>query len=149
MPVRQFLCPGRGAIAEQQPPQPAGFQMRGEQVDHLAGADQQRGLLGHIFEDLLGQQHPGEGKRHRIAPDAGLRARALGGFIGLLEQAAQGRPDRLGRFGIRKRLLDLAENLRLAEHHRVQAGGHAENMPDGLGLFQAVAVAAQGVQVDR
>ena len=41
------------------------------------------------------------------------------------------RPDRPRRFGSAHRLLQLAEDLRLAEHHRVEAAGDAERVRHG------------------
>ena len=40
-------------------------------------------------------------------------------------------------------LFDLAQNLRLAHHHRIQAGGHAEQMPHRLLIAMLVEVRSQ------
>ncbi len=50
----------------------------------------------------------------------------------MLEQAAQLLADCAGLLGLAKGVLELAENLRLAEHHRIQAACDPEYVPDRL-----------------
>ena len=45
-------------------------------------------------------------------------------------------------------LFHLAENLRLADNHRVQASGHAEEMADGLFVAVLVEVGRENGRVD-
>jgi hypothetical protein len=49
-------------------------------------------------------------------------------------------PKRPGLFGGARRLLHLAENLRLAQHHRIQPGGDAEHVAHGILLRMLVEV---------
>jgi hypothetical protein len=104
----------------------------GDQFDGLAGADQQHLLLRQVLEDLLRQAHGGIRHRHGAGADRGVGAHLLGDREGLLEQAVQdlaGDTD-LVRGG--ERALHLPEDLRLAEHQRVEPGGHAERVLHGL-----------------
>jgi len=45
--------------------------------------------------------------------------------------------------GYGKSFFYLAENLRLSHHHRIQAGGHAEEMPHGLLVLMLIEVRSQ------
>ena len=118
-------------------------QVLGGQLAHLAGADQQHRAAVEAVEDLLGQLHRGEGDRDRVPRDLRLRAHALGHAEGLAEQRVQLRPDRLARLRQREGVLHLAEDLRLADHHRVEAGGHAEGVADGVARPDACRGAAR------
>ena len=58
-------------------------------------------------------------------------------------------PDRLARLGQREGVLHLAEDLRLAEHHRVEAGGDAEGVAHGVARPGACRAATRpSVEVD-
>ena len=72
--------------------------------------------------------------RHRPLGDARLGAHALGGREGALEEPAE---DRAGGAALDRgavRVLHLAEDLRLADHHRVERGRDAEHVAHRLGV---------------
>ena len=54
--------------------------------------------------------------------------------------------ERAGRVGLAHRLLHLAEDLRLAQHHRIEPGGDAEGMARRGAVFQHVGV---GLELGR
>ena len=80
----------------------------------------------------------GDARQRDGAPrDPGLGAHALGGGRRPRERLRQLGAERAGLLRDGGRLLHLAEDLRLAHHHRVQAGGHAEQMAQRLLLESA------------
>ena len=100
---------------------------RGE-LDHLAGADQEQPLLGNRGKDPLGELHRRGSHRDRRTADVGLCAHVLGDGKRTLEEAIQHEPQRARRLGMPHGLFHLAKDLRLAQHHGIEARGHAERM---------------------
>ena len=117
--------------------------MRRAELDHLARADEQNGLLRHRREDPL--RHPDASRGHgdRVRADVGVRADLLGDGEGSLEELVQHRPQGAGVLGGADGLLQLAKDLRLAEHHRLQAARNAERVRHGLIPRQRVEVGFQ------
>jgi hypothetical protein len=76
----------------------------------------------------------------RAAADVGLAADPLRGREGAVAQARHERARGLGAAGDAVGLLHLAEDLLLAEHHRVEARGDAEEVTDGVGAAALVQV---------
>jgi hypothetical protein len=95
------------------------------------------------LENALRQANRGGGHRHRMRADLGLAAHFLGHRERALEQLVQVRAQRAGLTGGAHRVLQLPQDLRFAEHHRVQAAGHAERMAHGFRLGQRVQVRRQ------
>jgi hypothetical protein len=112
--------------------------MLGRQLAHLASAHQQHGAPAEAVEDLLGQLHRRERHRDGVAGDLGLGTHALGDVEGLAEERMQLGAHRPTSLGQRECVLDLTEDLRLAEHHRIQAGRDPKGMVDGVGLQMRV-----------
>ena len=112
----QVLRVGERAVGDQQPAHLAGHQVAGGQFDSLAGADQQHVRFIQPRERFLRQPHRGGGDADRVAPDGGFGARALGGGEGLLERAVERAAEAAGIARIVPGLLDLAEDLRLAQY---------------------------------
>ena len=106
--------------------------MARRELTHLARADQEHGATRQAVEDLLGQLDRGERDRHGVAADVGLRADLLGDRERVREQRVQRRPDGLARLRQREGVLHLTEDLRLADHHRIETGGHAEGVADRI-----------------
>jgi len=115
------------------------------QIGHLARAYDKHCLSSQATEDLTchfdGDRGDGDGR----AADLGLGADTLGYGEGTLQQRLQRRGDSadLVRDGIG--LLDLAEDLRLADYHGVQRAGDAEEMTDRLAVAELVKVRLDGV----
>ncbi len=101
-------------------------------LGHLAGPDHQRLLVGQPLEDLAGEiGHRHAGHAEPPAVDGRFIAHPPGDAQGRLERRVQQRAGRvvLGRRLVR--LLHLGQDLRLAQHHALQAGGHGEQVPHG------------------
>ena len=118
------------------------------QADGLAGTDQQRLAAVQVAEDLLGQAHRGKRHRHRVLADRGIGAHGLGGAEGGLKQAPEQRANGAGlaRHGIGG--LHLPENLRLAQHHRVQPRGHPHHVAHRGIVLEHVGTGAQLVEAE-
>ena len=114
--------------------------MRGAQFDHFTGADEQHLLRRQAVENSGRQMHGGGGHRHRVGADGGGRTHLLGHGEGLLEQLAQQRAHGPGFFGGARRLLHLTQDLRLAQHHRIEAGGDAEHVTHRILLRMLVEI---------
>ena len=76
-------------------------------------------------------------------PNARLRPHAFGHAKGAREQIVQRSAERPVRLGHRIRRFQLAQDLGLADHHRIQAGRHAEKMMNRLAAFVMVKARAQ------
>ena len=107
-------------------------QVARRELDHLAGADQERRVPLEAREHAPRELDAGGGDRDRARADRGFRAHALGDGEGGLEQAIE---QRAGRARLLRRavgVLELAEDLRLAEDQRVEPGGDGERVAHGV-----------------
>jgi len=139
----EILRMGQGAVGDQQA---LGFrfhQMPSGQFDGLAGTDQQHGRFTEPGKTVLRQAYRDGRHRHRIRADTGIGARALGGGEGLLEQAIQLPAECPGLARGGPRLFHLPEDLRLAQHQRIQAGGDPEQVAHGVAVVMPVQVVVQ------
>ena len=97
----------------------------GGQRGHRAGTDDDE----HVARPASPEQprRAGRGRRStsgRATPvDVGLGVRPLADPQRLLEERVEGRPDWCRLLAHAQRLADLAEDLALADHHRVEPGG--------------------------
>ena len=108
---------------------------------HLARADDHHRLLGKVLvENALGQLDGDAADGGRAPANAGLRPNLFGRLQRRLEQPVGHAPGQLRFLGRQVGLLDLAGDLGLADHHRIQAAGHREEMLHGLGPFLDVKV---------
>ena len=112
-------------------------EVRGHQFDHLAGADEQHADLAQVLEQLRRQPHRGGGHADRMGADLGRGAHLLGDRERALEQLVQRRAQRAGLVGLAHGLLHLAQDLRLAQHHRIEPGGDAEGVARRGAVFHA------------
>jgi hypothetical protein len=78
------------------------------------------------------QAHRRGGERHGVGADARLGAHALGGGKGGLEQLVERGAGAAGLLRDAIGVLQLAEDLRLAEHHGIETRGDAEGMRHGV-----------------
>ena len=100
---------------------------------HFAGADHQHVLVVESLEDLAGEI----ADRHAGNADAPLVQRGFGGHaLGHadrgLKDAVRQRAGALAVLGQLVGLLDLRQDLRLADHHAVETGRHGEQVPHGV-----------------
>ena len=117
--------------------------MRGTQFDHFASTNEQDALTGHRFKNPLGQMHAGGSHRDNVGADGRRAAHLLGNREGALKQLMQLRTQRACLLCRAHRILDLPKNLRLTDHHRVQAAGHPESMADCSGLIVGIEIGQQ------
>ena len=122
--------------------------MPGGKLAHLARAHEENAPADEPGEDLLRQLDGGERDGHRMPRDLRLRPHLLRHGEGLREQRVEGGPDRLARLGEGERVFHLPQDLRLAEHHRVEARGDAKRVPNGLALGVGVEHRVDGGRVD-
>ncbi len=125
------LGPLGAAVGHEDAARSQGGEVLQGQVAHLAGADDQHGLVAEGVEDLAGDVHRDAGDRELAAVHAGLLADELADPDRLLEDLVEDRPDGLAAIGRLVGVADLAEDLPLAEHQALQAGGDAEQVADG------------------
>jgi hypothetical protein len=118
-------------------------EVRGDQLDHLARADEQHVQLIERAEELHRLAHGRGGHADGVRADLGGRAHFLGDRERALEELVQRGAERAGRIGLAHGLLHLAEDLGLAQHHRIEAGGHAEHVARGIAVLEHVAVVEQ------
>ncbi len=123
--------------------------MRRAELDHLARADEQHTLLVEPFEDAFRKMHGGGGHRDDVGTDGRGRAHFLRHREGALEQLVEQRAEGAGLFGGTRRLLHLAEDLWLAEHHRVEAGSDAEHVAHRILLRMAIEVGLDAARRQR
>ena len=118
------------------------------QLDHLARSDEQEPLVGDCREDALGQLHGRGGHRYRCGADVGLTTNVLRDGERALEQAIQDEAKAAGGFRAPHRLFHLAQDLRLAQHHRIEAARNPESVFDGALARQRVEVRRQRIPRD-
>ena len=116
-----------------------GLQMARGELAHRPGADQHRGLVVELLEDRPREVDGRRRDRHGFAGNARLRAHALRDGERAVEDSMQHGSGRAGERRLLVMVLHLAEDLRLADDHRVEARGDAEQMPHAL---------ASGVRVE-
>ena len=137
-PASQRLRVVEGAVGDNQALHLGRRQVTCGKFDGFTCADQQHAGIGEVGENPLGQAHGGECDRDRIGADAGIGANPLGHREGVLEQALQRRIEGACVAGHVVRTLDLAQDLRFAEHHRLKASGDAEQVAHRIGLGVAI-----------
>ena len=122
--------------------------MHARQLRHLAGAEDQDVQPRQLAEDLLGELDRGVAHRDRPFAEPGLRAHAFADGERGVKQPVRHRAGALHVARGRVRGLDLAEDLRLADDERVEAGGDAEQMARRIGAAMAVEVVGERGRVD-
>ena len=107
------------------------------QFAHLAGADDHHRVAIQRAENLARQFHRRIADRDGHLPDAGLRANAFGDAECARENLFEQTADRAFALGHGVSALELAEHLRLADHHRIKAGGDAKHMLNRIARLRA------------
>jgi hypothetical protein len=120
-------------------------EVRGGELDHLAGADEEQPRVGERGKDALRELDRRGRHGDRRAADVRLRAHVLRHRERALEQPVEDQAQRTGGLSAAHRLLHLAEDLRLAEHHRIQAAGDAKSVRHRAILRQRVDVRLERV----
>src|SRR5271169_5013391 len=120
---------------------------RGE-FAHLACSDEVNALAFEIAEDLFGQFYGDRGNGNCRSSNRGFSPYSLGNGKGARIQRIELGVDRAdsARGGIG--FFHLAQNLRLAYHHRVQARSDAKDMANGVALAILVEILAKGPGIE-
>ena len=108
------------------------------ELDHVAGADQQRHLVLEALEDLAREVDGDARHRDRTLGDAGLVPHALRRREGVRIEPRQDRAAGAARDGDAVGVLHLTEDLRLADHHRVDRARDAEQVAHRGAVHQLV-----------
>ena len=134
------LGAGGGAVEHRDAGGTAARQVGDREGGHRAGADHERLRAGDGHRAAL--EGGGDQRRGR-AVDVGLGVRPLADAQRLLEEGVERRADGAVLLADAQRLAGLAEDLALAHHHRVEAGGHLEEVGDGALVVVDVEVRQQ------
>jgi hypothetical protein len=118
--VREPLGALEGAVGDGDARRPLRCEVRRAQLDHLSRADEQHALVLEARENARGELNRGGRHRDALRSHARRRAHLLGDRERALEQLVQHRAERARGFRGARRVLHLAQDLRLAEHHRVE-----------------------------
>ena len=131
------------AVGDEDGGDAAGDQGAGEQLGGLAGADDEHAAVAEVAERAPRQLDRDRGDRDVLLADPGLIAGAAAGGEGAAEEAVEDRPGAALDQSQLVGALDLALDLGLAEDHRVEPGGDAEEVADRVAGAQRVEVAEQ------
>ena len=129
-----LLRPAGAAIGDEELARRAPVQFARGELGHLSRSDEQHGAAGEIAEHLAGELDGHAGHRDGAASDLRLGAHSL---RGRLRPGHEAREIRAGGAVLLRglvRLLDLAEDLRFPDDHRVEARRHAEEVREGFVL---------------
>ncbi len=131
------------AVGDEDSCDAAGDQRLGDQLGGLAGADDEDAAVGEVAERPSRQLDRDGGDRDAGLADPGLLPGAAAGAERAAEEAVEDRPG--GALDHRQLVgaFDLALDLGLAEDHRVEPGGHLQQVASGLVGAQRVEVAEQ------
>ena len=124
------------------------FHVQRRQLAHFAGADDEDRPALEVAEDLARERDCREADRDGARGQSGFRADALARGERRMEQAVEDRADRLRAGGERVGFLHLAEDLRLADDERIEAGGDAEQMAGRVEIGQIVQVRRELAAID-
>ena len=136
--LRQFFGACHRAVGHEHLAHPLPDEVAGRQLRGLAGAEHHDGMPSQVLEDFLRQLHRGVADGHGVVADTGLTAGGLGDVEGAFKEVME---DGAGSAGVTGGVVGgfhLAEDLRLAEHHGVEAGGDAKQVAHRLQLVQMV-----------
>ncbi len=129
----------RGAVGDHHAGGTVTVQCLGHPLPHLARADHQDPGTGQaVLPPICAQGDCPVGKGGDATGDGRLRPDPLAGFDRVTEERTEYRSRHPLELGLLPRSADLAQDLRLTQHGRVQAGGHREEM------FGHVVVEADG-----
>jgi hypothetical protein len=141
--VGDFLGAFEGAVGDEQFAHAGLAEMAGGELSHLAGADEDGGVVVEVGEDLAGEVDGDGADRDDAAADAGLGADALGDGKGAFDGAVERGAGEAGGAALVEGGLELAEDLGFADDEAVEAGGDAEEVGDGGFVEVGVEVALQ------
>ncbi len=138
--VGELLGALERAVREAHPPRMMRGEVRGGELDHLSRADKQHVLLANARVNMFRQADCRGGQRNRGRADVSLGAHGFRHREGALEKLVEEEPERARCLRRAHRLLELAEDLGFAQHHRIEAACHPEGVLDRALLRQTVEI---------
>ena len=123
-------------------------EVRRAQLDHFARADKQHIDLAQVFKQLSCQSNGSRRHADAVCADFGGAAHLFGNGKRALEHLMQGGAQCADFTRRAHRVFHLPQDLRLAQHHGVEATGDAKRMACGLFIDHGVDVALQAVGAD-
>src|SRR5207253_1194644 len=136
--LRQFDCPLECPIRHEDRRHAIALEMLRGKLSHLACADDHDRLACQISEYLPGQFDRRITDRYGGLRYPGFTANFLRYGKRAIHQGTQVHSDGAGIGRNAIRFLHLAENLWLSDHHRIETGRDAKDMPDGVDIPEAV-----------
>ncbi len=130
-PVGQLLRGAERAVGDEDVLDAVRLEVRGGELAGLAGAHDEHGVVLELAEHLEGQLDGRGAHAHRALADGRLGAHALADFERVPEQAVEDDAGATALAGLLVGGLHLGDDLRLADDHRVEARGDAEQVGDG------------------
>jgi hypothetical protein len=127
--ARQLLRAFRRTVGHGETAQLLRGEVPGRERRHLPRPEQQELLALQRREDSAGQLHRGVAHRDRVAPDVGFGADSLRDRKSPAHRSVQVVARGPGRACGLESVFQLPQDLRLADDHRIQARGHAEEVP--------------------
>ncbi len=137
-----------GPVGDDDLPHAVPAESRSAQGAHAARAHDERAAAGQPVERRRGEIESDTYERGANAVDARLRVRALAHPQRLLEELVEHPPGSAAVLSGAQGRTELAEDLRLADDHGVQAAGDGEQVVDGAVLVVDVEVRSQLVDGD-
>jgi len=117
--------------------------MAGGEFAHFAGADEEDAAAFEGSEDFAGEFDGGEGDGDGAFADGGFGADAFGDVEGAGENGIEILTEDALLFGQRPGFFQLAEDLGFADDHGVQRRSYAEEMANGVAIFEVIEVAGE------
>jgi len=142
-PLRQSDGAFVGAIGDKDRSAAMRHQMPGREFAHLARPDDENVLALQRTENLLGQFHRDRSNGNRRRSHRSLAAHAFGDGKGASEELIELSSNRADGAGGCIGLFHLPQNLRFADHHRIQARSHTEDVPYRLFLAELIQMRIQ------
>ena len=127
-----------GAVGDEDVGHAGAVQVLRREFGHLPRPNDHDALAGQRAEDLARQFDRRVTDRNRVFPDAGLGAHALGDAEGARQDGIEKAADRAVGFGCRVGALDLAQDLRLADHHGIETRRNPKQVMNRLLVGQVV-----------
>src|SRR5688572_22486903 len=145
--VSESLRPIVGTVCDENAARPTREQRASGFLTGVARADDHDIVIVQRTKNLFGQFDGHGSDRYTAALNVGFSANMFGHIEGALEGLVQPRP----RVTVLKRkfvgLLELAEDLRFAEHHRIKSAGHLEQMHEALRFTEHIQLIREWVAI--
>src|SRR2546426_4542998 len=113
---------------------------------HLTGPYDEHAPAGKVAEGIRGRGHGRVTNGDWASPQPGFVVSPLCRPDRTPEDDLEPRIERTGLASVHQRPFDLAEDLRFADHHRIEAAGHAEQVDHGVLAAQPIGITLPGVK---